>query len=163
MWPQKWKPSASPGLIALATTPPAAPATSTRPARASRPRREVRAARRSVHEAASGMRRLERAALRRGEDALELGEAVERPLREHRSGPRVERDRVRAARRAGQRPGVRVALLVERLDGQPRLAGEPLDGGRDGAAQRAALGDEDGEREARRGRDGEALDERRRL
>src|ERR1700704_957476 len=104
MWPQKWKASASPGLIALATTPPAAPATIARPTRASRPRRDVRAARPSVQLPTSGMRRLQRAALGRGQDALQLGEPVERALGQRDAGQRVESDGVRAAGRARLRP-----------------------------------------------------------
>src|SRR3954454_24761909 len=139
MWPQKWKASASPGLIALATTPPAAPATIARPTRASRPRRDVRAARPSAHTPTSGMRRLQRAALGRREHALELGQAVEGALGQRDAGQRVERHRVRAAGHAGLGRGGGVALLVEYLDGEPSLAGQQLDRGRDGVAERAAL------------------------
>src|SRR3954454_10287742 len=121
MCPQKWYASASPGLIALATMPPAVPATSTRPTRASRPGREVRAARLSAKAPTSGMGRLERAALGRREHALELGQAVERPLGQRMAGQRVPRDGVGAAGRAGGRPRVGVASLVEDLHGQPRL------------------------------------------
>src|SRR4051812_5273171 len=136
MWPQKWKASASPGLTALATTPPAVPTTSARPTRASRPRRDVRAARpsanapRSVHPPrllapllarrapTSGMRRLQRTALRGGKHALELRQAVERPLGQHDAGERVERGGVRAAGHPRRGPGVGVAMLVEDLDGE---------------------------------------------
>src|SRR3954469_3955276 len=130
MWPQKWKASASPGLTTLDTALAAVAANSASPTRASRPRGDVRAAR------SSSMDRLERAPLGRADDALELGEPVERPLGQHDPVARVQGDRVRRAGHAGDSPGLRVTVLVEDLDGQPRLAAEQLDARRHGAAQR---------------------------
>src|SRR4051794_23107370 len=105
MWPQKWKPSASPGRTALATTPPA----SSPPTRAISPRRDVPFASDSVNAPMSGMRGLQRAALGGGQHALELREAVEGALGQHGAGTRVQRDGERAARDLGERPHLGVA------------------------------------------------------
>src|SRR4051812_6993685 len=109
MWPQKWKASASPGLTSFATVVAAVAASSASPARASSPRRDVRAA------SCSSMGGLERAPLGGADDALELAEAVEGALRQHDPVARIQRDRVRRARHVGGRPGVGVAMLVEDL------------------------------------------------
>src|SRR3954469_15193834 len=112
MCPQKWKASASPGsMTARATVPAAVAAKSASPTRASKPRRDVRAA------SCSSMDRLQRAPLGGADDALELAEPVERPLGQHDPVARVQRDRVRRAGHARGGPGLGVALLVEDLDG----------------------------------------------
>src|ERR671937_112905 len=113
MWPQKWNASASSGRQAAATAPPAAVASRKPPIRARKPRREARCASASLRlAAASGANGLPRAPLRRRDDALQLRERVERPLREH--GPvDAERHGIGAAGDVERAPGVRVALLVE--------------------------------------------------
>src|SRR3954452_16746310 len=157
MWPQQWKASASPGLTTLDTALAAVAANSASPTLASSPRREVRAA------SSSSMDRLERAAFGRADHALELGEPVERALGEDDPVARIEGDRVRRARDLRGGPGLGMALLVEDLDRQPRLGGEQRDRRRDRRAQRAALGGEHGEGEARLGRRSEALGQLARL
>src|SRR4051794_29949973 len=139
MWPQKWKASASPGLTTLDTALAAVAANSASPTLASSPRREVRAA------SSSSMDRLQRAALGRADHALELGEPVERPLGQDDPVAWIEGDRVGGPRDARGGPRVGLALLVEDLDGQPRLGAEQLDRRRDGGAQGAALRGEDRE------------------
>src|SRR5215211_7320294 len=95
VWPQKWCASASPGCTALATTPPIDPATSPAPTRARKPRRDVSPAsessaspirsRPAISWARSVEPRLQIGPppVRRGQDALELREVVEGPLRQH--------------------------------------------------------------------------------
>src|SRR5207244_3973374 len=100
MWPQKWYASAFCASSAAATSPPPLTASSSRPARARNPRREVAPATASLSTDGS-----------RGGDqqALELVERVERPLREHLAVGR-EHDRVGAARDSELVPGLRVGL-----------------------------------------------------
>src|SRR3954468_18799230 len=109
MCPQKWKASASPGLTSRAAAPAAVAANRASPTRASRPRREVRAA------SDSSMDRLQRPLLGGADDALELGEPVERALGEDDPVARVERHGIGRSRHGGDGPGVGVALLVEDL------------------------------------------------
>src|SRR4051812_11244040 len=122
MWPQKWWASASPGLIARPTRPTAEPATIALPTRASRPRRDVRAARSSVSAPSprrppSATDRLAHPPLGRRQDGFELAEPVERALGEDRPVAGVEGDGVRGAGDVGEAPEMRVADLVERGDG----------------------------------------------
>ena len=112
MWPQKWKPSASPGSTSFETAPAAVSAAIPLPTRARNPRRDELEARpssareirppsqRSAQTPSASIRSaLGPAPLRGGEDALELGEVVEGALRA--DGPvALERDRVG---RAGDR------------------------------------------------------------
>src|SRR4051794_18149582 len=111
MCPQKWKASASPGLISEAAVgAPAAPSTAA-PTRARKPRRDVPAARRSESRssATDGLP----AALGGGEHGLELRRRVEGPLREH-GALAVDDDSVWAPGHVRGRPCRGVLLLVER-------------------------------------------------
>src|SRR5439155_26553688 len=85
-------------------------------------------------------------ALGRTEDALELGEVVERALREH-GAVEIECDRERAAGNARLAPGLAVLLLVERRHGELRLASERGDRRLQRLAHPAPVGHENGERQ----------------
>src|SRR5690242_12432914 len=106
MWPQKWKASAFWALSAEATIPPPLTASSSFPARARKPRREVDSATASLSMRGGGGG---------GQNALELEERVERPFGE-RLAVRREDDRVRAAGDRELVPGLGVLLLVEDLE-----------------------------------------------
>src|SRR3954451_24018004 len=94
MRPQKWKASASPGLVSAPTAPAPAVSASSLETRARKPRRDVEAASSSVSDASSGTG-VREPPFRRGQDALQLAVGVERALRAHRAAA-VERDRERA-------------------------------------------------------------------
>src|SRR6058998_2421714 len=106
MCPQKWNASARWALSAAAITPLPLTASSSRPVRARKPRRELFSATASLSTNRPGCV---------GEQALELVERVEGALREDVAG-RGEDDRVRAARDRELAPGLRVGLLVEELE-----------------------------------------------
>src|SRR3954471_16851847 len=82
------------------------------------------------------------------QDALELGEIVERPLGQH-GAARVQRNRVVAPGNAEVLPGLGIRHLVEHLDGEVRLAAKRVDGRSESAADVAALRGEQGEADAR--------------
>src|SRR4051812_50166980 len=87
---------------------------------------------------------------RRGrQNALQLGEVVEGPLGEDDSLI-VGGDRERAAGDTELAPERRVGGLVEDTDGDVRVVRDVLDRGREGLAEMAPLGAEDGESESPR-------------
>src|SRR5919201_4307104 len=105
MCPQKWKASARSASSAAATKPPPLTASSRRPARARKPRRDVASATDSLSIYRS---------CRGDEQALQLVERVERALREHLA-VRREDDSIRAAGILELGPRSGVSLLVEEL------------------------------------------------
>src|SRR2546423_4139211 len=136
MWPQKWKASARWARNAAATKPLPDTASSSRPARARNPRRELVPATASLSTYWLG---------RGDEQALELEERVEGPLREHLA-VRREHDRVRAARHGERGPDVGVCLFVEELQLDLGVGGGEPKRGLECRAERAARGREDRER-----------------
>src|SRR3954454_10645964 len=120
MCPQKWKASASPGLVSAPTAPAPAVSASSLETRARNPRREVEAASSSVSDASSGMG-VREPPFRGGQDALQLAVGVERALRAHGAAG-VEGDRERASRNPELPPQLSVAHLIEDLDCDERVA-----------------------------------------
>src|SRR5919197_2866112 len=106
MWPQKWKASAFCALSAAATNPLPLTARRSLPARARNPRRELRSATVSLSTHWAGCV---------DDQALELVERVERPLREQ-VAVRREDERVRAPRNRKRAPDIGVGFLVEELE-----------------------------------------------
>src|SRR5881394_2903090 len=139
MWPQKWKASARWARSAAATKPLPLSASSRRPVRARKPRRELVSATVSLSTYGLGCG---------DEQALELEERVEGPLGPHLS-VRGEHDRVRSARHVKRRPYVGVRLLVEELQLDLRVGGGEAQRRLESRAERAARRREDGERERR--------------
>src|SRR5881394_3651332 len=139
MWPQKWKASARWARSAAATKPLPLSASSRRPVRARKPRRELVSATVSLSTYGLGCG---------DEQALELEERVEGPLGPHLS-VRGEHDRVRSARHVKRRPYVGVRLLVEELQLDLRVGGGEAQRRLESGAERAARRREDGERERR--------------
>src|SRR5262245_36541112 len=125
MWPQKWKASAFWARSASSTKPPPARPTSSRPVRARKPRRELAAATLSLSMHP-----------RRAEQALELEERVERPLREHLAVG-CEDDRVGAAGNGERLPDVGVCLLVEEAQLDLRVVREQAQRRLERGAERA--------------------------
>src|SRR5437588_9826486 len=102
MWPQKWNASARSARSAAATKLPPEAASSSRPTRARKPRREL----------ASATLSLNTRGLQGGDDqALELEERVEGSLRQHLA-VRRQHDPVRAAWHRERGPDVGIRLLV---------------------------------------------------
>src|SRR4051812_37691435 len=130
--PQKWNASESPGSISVPTVLAAVSATSAPPTRARKPRRDVSRARASeTRSRCSGT-----TPRRRGQNALQLGEVVEGPLRED-GALVVGGDCKRAARDAEVAPERGVRRLVEDADGDVGIVGDVLDRRRERLAQMA--------------------------
>src|SRR6266700_3139560 len=106
MWPQKWNASARWALNAAAITPLPLTASSSRPVRARKPRRELFSATASLSTHRTG---------RVGEQGLELVERVESAFGED-VAVRGEDDRVGTSRDREVPPGRRVGLFVEKLE-----------------------------------------------
>src|SRR3954470_23443385 len=103
VWPQKWNASDSPGSIRVPTVRAAVIAISAPPTRPRTPRREEsRAIESLIRSRCSGTDGLP-APLRRGQDALELSQVVEGPLRQDRAVG-VERQSEGTARDAERAP-----------------------------------------------------------
>src|SRR5919204_2161356 len=128
MGPQKWTPRPGGGRAAEGRTPPPLTASTSRPTRARKPRRDVASATASLSTNRSGRRR---------DQALELEERVERSLREHLA-VWGEDERVRAARNHDRLPGLRVQFLVERLQLDLGIAGDEAQGRLERLAEGAA-------------------------
>src|SRR5215471_537109 len=139
MWPQKWNASACCARSAAATTPVPLTARRNLPARARNPRRELLSATASLSTHRAG---------RVGQEALELEERVERPLRENVSVG-GEDHRVRASRDVERPPGLGIRLLVEELDLDLRVGGNEAQRRLECPAERAARRREDGDCEWR--------------
>src|SRR3954470_9156966 len=139
MCPQKWNASALSARSAAATIPPPLTASSSFPARARNPRREVDPATASLSTHRLG---------RGGEHALELEERVERPLGERLAVGR-QNDGVRAARNGELAPGLGVLLLVEDLELDLGVRRDEPERRLERAAERAAGRAEDGQAERR--------------
>ena len=140
MWPQKWKASAFCARSAAARSPPPLTPSSSRPARARNPRREVDSATASLSTHRLG---------RGGEHALELEERVERALGEHLAVGR-EHDRVRAAGNRERRARPRRPRPRRRPRARPRGRRRRSRSDGSSARQSAQPGErEDGERERR--------------
>src|ERR687887_1654308 len=146
MWPQKWKASAFCALSAAATNPLPLTARRSLPARARNPRRELRSATVSLSTHWAGCA---------NDQALELVERVERPLREQ-VAVRREDERVGASRDREPTPGIGVGLLVEELELDLRIGGHQAQARLERLAESAARGSEDRDRE--RGASREAVD-----
>src|SRR5215211_5165266 len=121
MWPQKWNASDSPGSIRVPTVRAAVSAISAPPTRARKPRRELLRASESVSRS-----RCSGTALGGRQHALELGEAVERSLRQHGAGV-IEGHGEGAARDRQAPPDLRLGDLVEGRDRHPRVIANALD------------------------------------
>src|SRR3954451_13581085 len=146
--PQKWKASESPGSISVPTVRAAVSATRAPPTRARKPRREVsRASLSAMLSRCSGIDRLRPATGGGRQDALELCEVVERPLRQDRAAL-VGGDRERTARYSEIPPERSVGDLVEDAHGDLRILRHVLDCWRQRLAEMAALGAEDRQSEA---------------
>src|SRR5436190_8949888 len=144
MWPQKWNASARCDFSAAATTLPPDAASSNRPTRERKPRRELLPRIASLSPA-SGMSGVQ-PALGRREQALELQQRVERALRQHDPG-RIDDDAVGAARDRELLPEPRFLLLVEDLHLDVRIRPDQPHRGLERLAQGAAGGAEYGEAE----------------
>src|SRR6266568_4517653 len=137
MWPQKWNASARWALNAAAITPLPLTASSSRPVRARKPRRELFSATASLSTYRTG---------RVGEQALELVERVESALGED-VAVRGEDDRVRTSLDREVPPGRRVGLFVEELELDLRVRSDQPQGRFERRAERAAGGSEDRDRQ----------------
>src|SRR3954454_12424605 len=144
VWPQKWKASDSPGSINVPTVRAAVSAISAPPTRARKPRRELSRASESVMRSRCSGTGCLFPPCRRRKHAFELGQIVERPLCEHRALP-IEGEREGTAWDLEVPPELRLDHLVEDADRDARVLGHVLDRRREGLADSAALGGEDGE------------------
>src|SRR3954470_7487900 len=139
MWPQKWYASAFCARSAAPRTPVPLTASRSFPARARKPRREVVETTASLSTHGPG---------RVGEDALELEERVERPLRERLAVGRGHHS-VGAPRDREVTPGLGVLLLVEHLELDLRVGCDEPERRLERVAERAAGRAEDCKQERR--------------